>query len=152
MRDKIPLSSTEDNYNVDDLSSNDEWTPKIRRGNKSPNGPKKCLASYHCSQSNWRVGKSESFGRAGIARLFRAVQEKKASSSAVWGSPMSDPTPGFGRFQKMFQKSVVVVVRPTNRQSSPQESLSPAGLRFQQLIRPFTHIVITQVLSKQLYG
>ncbi|KAL3079886.1 hypothetical protein niasHS_014168 [Heterodera schachtii] len=112
-KEKIPLPSTMDNYNVDDLSSNDETDPE--------DSPKKTIPKWaqkeHLAQQLnglQRIDVLEKvekyFGRIqqpALIDFFKQSKKKytkRRSSSAVWDSPMSDPTPGFGRFQK-FQKS-----------------------------------------------
>ncbi|KAL3114556.1 hypothetical protein niasHT_014363 [Heterodera trifolii] len=113
-KEKIPLPSTMDNYNVDDLSSNDETDPE--------DSPKKTIPKWaqkeHLAQQINGLQRIDVLEK--IEKYFGRIQQpalldffkqskkkytKRRSSSAVWDSPMSDPTPGFGRFQKMFQKS-----------------------------------------------
>ncbi|KAL3114554.1 hypothetical protein niasHT_014361 [Heterodera trifolii] len=113
-KEKIPLPSTEDNYNVDDLSSNDETDPEDSPRKQIPKWAQKEHLAQHINGLQ-RIDVLEKvekyFGRIqqpALLDFFKQSKKKytkRRSSSAVWDSPMSDPTPGFGRFQKMFQKS-----------------------------------------------
>uniref|UniRef100_A0A914HI84 Inner centromere protein ARK-binding domain-containing protein n=1 Tax=Globodera rostochiensis TaxID=31243 RepID=A0A914HI84_GLORO len=113
-KDKIPIPSTEDNYNVDDLSSADETDPEDSPRKQIPKWAQKEALAPHilAIRSVQTVQNIEQyFGRIQqptVLDFFKHIRKKypkRRSSSAIWDSPMSDPTPGFGRFQKMFQQS-----------------------------------------------
>ncbi|KAI3422239.1 hypothetical protein GPALN_012769 [Globodera pallida] len=113
-KDKIPIPSTEDNYNVDDLSSADETDPEDSPRKQIPKWAQKEALAPHVLgiRSVQTVQNIEHyFGRIqqpAVLDFFKHIRKKypkRRSSSAIWDSPMSDPTPGFGRFQKMFQQS-----------------------------------------------
>uniref|UniRef100_A0A915EBP6 Inner centromere protein ARK-binding domain-containing protein n=1 Tax=Ditylenchus dipsaci TaxID=166011 RepID=A0A915EBP6_9BILA len=102
--DKIYLPSSENNYNVDDLSSHDETDNDEKPRKEVPKWAqkntlaKKVAALHNFSQKN--------------------DQYPLRNSSAIWTSPMGDPTPGESRFMNFqcntYDVNLVAVDSPSD--------------------------------------
>lgn len=113
-KEKVHLPSTEENYNVDDLSSGDETD--------NDENPRKTVPRWAQAKGLERQVRAirrlvtvdqleRYFGRIrqpeinDLFKGYRTQQRQRRASSATWNSPMSDPTPGVGHFQHQFQSS-----------------------------------------------
>lgn len=119
--DKIPLPSTETNYNVDDLSSNDETDDESRPRKTVPNWAKSkyffnhgCVFNFKNLEPELNTAVKEMLRDTTMAfrcRYFGVVQEptteylfdqegnRHRNSSQYWQSPLTNPTPGVSRLQ-----------------------------------------------------
>ncbi|KAI1719737.1 inner centromere protein, ARK binding region domain-containing protein [Ditylenchus destructor] len=100
--DKIYLPSTKDNYNVDDLSSNDETDNEDKPRKDVPKWAQKRELAIKVAAMRSLIpeeNRAKYFGRMKqptVEDFFKSQlkQYPLRSSSAIWTSPMSDPTPG----------------------------------------------------------
>lgn len=110
--DKVYLPSSKDNYNVDDLSSNDETDNEDKPRKEVPKWAQKRELTVKVAALRRLVpeeNRARYFGRMKqptVEDFFKnqLKQYPLRSSSAIWTSPMSDPTPGEGRYHA-FQKA-----------------------------------------------
>ncbi|KAL7073270.1 hypothetical protein ACQ4LE_007175 [Meloidogyne hapla] len=110
-KDKVFLPSTENNYNVDDLSSGDETDNDEQPRKIVPNWAKKenILArtqEIHRLLTNDEIerhfGKIQQPTAQDLFKGYRKNYPPRRASSSLWNSPMSDPTPGIGLYQCQF--------------------------------------------------
>ncbi|KAH7725884.1 Inner centromere protein [Aphelenchoides avenae] len=107
--DKVFLPATEENYNVDDLSSNDETDDEENPRKKVPNWATKNELKLHVDRQREVLpeeARERYFGRVAqpSVDLFFAATKKKfkpRSSSAQWNSPMAEPTRGESRLKQL---------------------------------------------------
>uniref|UniRef100_A0A914DNI1 Inner centromere protein ARK-binding domain-containing protein n=1 Tax=Acrobeloides nanus TaxID=290746 RepID=A0A914DNI1_9BILA len=109
---KVFLPSTVENYNVDDLSSNDSTDDEERPRKTIPQWARSSnLVPYvRKIDKNLNVAaRSRHFGTIqapNIVELFPSQKKYPArTSSAIWTSPLSNPTPGYSRYQQYASNS-----------------------------------------------
>jgi len=104
--EKVPAPSTKDNYNVDNLSSGDETDDDEKPKKTVPTWARQpaILASTIALHKKLTDGQIERyFGKMkepDYVTIFKREPNKDRgrNPSAEWNSPLSDPTPGKGRY------------------------------------------------------
>uniref|UniRef100_A0A914KQI0 INCENP_ARK-bind domain-containing protein n=1 Tax=Meloidogyne incognita TaxID=6306 RepID=A0A914KQI0_MELIC len=123
-KEKIFLPSTETNYIVDDLSSGDETDNDEQPRKIVPKWALKENILERTQKIHHLITKDQiehHFGKIRqptIQDLFGGYCKDyppRRASSAVWNSPMSDPTPGIGLYQSKFATATNVKVHPKKR-------------------------------------
>jgi|UniRef100_A0AC35FGB2 hypothetical protein len=105
--DKVYLPSTETNYNVDDLSSNDETDDESKPRKTVPNWAKKHELNPHVKKmlrdhsTLERITYFGSIQPPSLKVLFNISDNRRhRNSSAVWQSPLHQPTAGLSRLPR----------------------------------------------------
>jgi hypothetical protein len=105
--DKVYLPSTETNYNVDDLSSNDETDDESKPRKTVPNWAKKHELNPHVKRmlkdhsTLERITYFGSIQPPSLKVLFNISDNRRhRNSSAVWQSPLHQPTAGLSRLPR----------------------------------------------------
>nr|CAD2159993.1 unnamed protein product [Meloidogyne enterolobii] len=110
-KEKVFLPSTENDYNVDDLSSGDETDNDEQPRKIVPKWALKENILARTQQIHRLLTKDQierHFGRIQqptAQELFKGYKKNyppRRASSSQWSSPMSDPTPGVGLYQCQF--------------------------------------------------
>nr|CAD2133510.1 unnamed protein product [Meloidogyne enterolobii] len=123
-KEKIFLPSTETNYIVDDLSSgdetdNDEQPRKIvPKWALKENILERTQKIHHLitkDQIEHHFGKIRQPTTQDLFGGYCKDYPPRRASSAVWNSPMSDPTPGIGLYQSKFATATNVKVHLKKR-------------------------------------
>lgn len=113
-KEKIFLPSTENNYNVDDLSSGDDTDNDEQPRKTVPKWALKENILARTREVHRLLTKDQiecHFGKIHqptLPELFKGYDKDyppRRASSAFWDSPMSNPTPGVGLFQSKFNNS-----------------------------------------------
>ncbi|CAK5064209.1 unnamed protein product [Meloidogyne enterolobii] len=123
-KEKIFLPSTETNYIVDDLSSGDETDNDEQPRKIVPKWALKENILERTQKIHHLITKDQiehHFGKIRqptIQDLFGGYCKDyppRRASSALWNSPMSDPTPGIGLYQSKFATATNVKAHPKKR-------------------------------------
>uniref|UniRef100_A0A915NDZ5 INCENP_ARK-bind domain-containing protein n=1 Tax=Meloidogyne javanica TaxID=6303 RepID=A0A915NDZ5_MELJA len=110
-KEKVFLPSTENNYNVDDLSSGDETDNDEQPRKIVPKWALKENILARTQQIHRLLTKDQIERHFGMIQqptaqeLFKGYKKNyppRRASSSQWSSPMSDPTPGVGLYQCQF--------------------------------------------------
>uniref|UniRef100_A0A914DD45 Inner centromere protein ARK-binding domain-containing protein n=1 Tax=Acrobeloides nanus TaxID=290746 RepID=A0A914DD45_9BILA len=104
---KVFLPSTAENYNVNDLSSSDSTDDEDRPRKTIPQWARSSnLVPYvrKIDKTLNVAARSQHFGTIQAPNIVELFPSKKKypprTSSAIWTSPLSNPTPGYSRYQQ----------------------------------------------------
>ncbi|VDK80026.1 unnamed protein product [Anisakis simplex] len=103
--EKKPLPSTEENYNIDDLSSGDETDDEEQPRKAIPAWakPENLRRALRQQRAHPPIDVETFFGAVAapdLEKLFSKsrTRYRQRTSSAVWSSPLSNPTKGTSKY------------------------------------------------------